>query len=124
MAMKTILVVEDDSTMRDLLRLHLSNAGYAVRTAPNGLEAWNAITGLIPDLIITDVYMPQVNGFKFVQALRTRPALKDVPVIFLTVDADNSERGKALGAVEYLKKPIQLHVLLSTVAKHLPLTGA
>jgi CheY-like chemotaxis protein len=122
-SLKTILVVEDDDTMRQLLLLHLTNAGYAVRAASNGIEAGHAILGIAPDLVITDVNMPHMSGFELVSALREDPALKDIPVIFLTIEGDAFERGASLGAVEYLTKPIRVEALLQKVAKHLPPGG-
>ena len=120
--LKTILVVEDDDTMRELLKLHLTNAGYAVRAASNGIEACHAVLGLTPDLIITDVHMPHMTGFELVEALRQDPAMADIPVIFLTIEGESVDRGNQLGALEYLAKPIRVEVLLQKVAKHLPLS--
>lgn len=122
--MKTILIVEDDGTMRELLRLHLTTAGYAVFTAANGAEAWTSIAAMLPDMIITDVNMPRIGGFEFVAALRERSDLAAIPVIFLTIEHDSIDRGNDLGAVEYLTKPIRLESLLQKVAKHLPPRGA
>lgn len=119
-ALRTILVVEDDATMRELLRLHLTRTGYAVTAAANGIEAGHAILGLTPDLIITDVNMPHMNGFELVAAMRQDPRVRDIPVIFLTIEEDAVDRGQSLGAVEYLSKPIRLEALLAKVAKHLP----
>ena len=121
---KTILVVEDDDTMRQLLKLHLTNAGYAVRAAADGIEAGHAVLGLTPDLIITDVRMPHMTGFELVEALRQDPAKANIPVIFLTIEGESVDRGSKLGALEYLAKPIRVEVLLQKVAKHLPLPGA
>jgi CheY-like chemotaxis protein len=121
--LKTILVVEDDDTMRELLRLHLTTAGYAVRTAANGIEAGHAVLGVTPDLIITDVRMPHMSGFELVEALRQDPAMAAIPVIFLTIEGDSYDRGSSLGALEYLTKPIRVEVLLQKVAKHLPVAG-
>lgn len=118
-----ILVVEDDKTMRELLGRHLALAGYSVRTAADGLEAGRAILDRTPALIIADVYMPNMNGFELVSAIREDPAHKDIPVIFLTIDGDSAERGARLGAVEYLSKPILLDKLLRKVEKHLPPGG-
>lgn len=118
--MKTILVVEDDETMRELLRLHLTTAGYAVRVASNGIEAGHAVLGITPDLIITDVRMPHMSGFELVEALRQDPAMAGIPVIFLTIEGESYDRGASLGALEYLTKPIQLELLLKKVGKHLP----
>lgn len=117
---KSILVVEDDATMRELLRLHLIAAGYEVRVAVDGLEAGHAILARIPDLLITDVYMPHMNGFELVGALRDDPATRNIAVIFLTIEGESSELGARLGAVEYLHKPIRLDQLLEKVARHLP----
>jgi CheY-like chemotaxis protein len=121
--LKTILVVEDDDTMRELLRLHLTTAGYAVRVAANGIEAGHAVLGITPDLIITDVRMPHMSGFELVEALRQDPAMREIPVIFLTIEGDSYDRGASLGALEYLNKPIRVEVLLQKVAKHLPPGG-
>ena len=118
--MKTILIVEDDDTMRELLRLHLTTAGYAVRAAANGIEAGHAVLDVTPDLIITDVRMPHMSGFELVEALREDPAMAGIPVIFLTIEGESVDRGAKLGALEYLTKPIQLAVLLKKVGKHLP----
>ena len=122
--LKTILVVEDDDTMRELLRLHLTTAGYAVRVAANGIEAGHAVLGVTPDLIITDVRMPHMTGFELVEALREDPAMRDIPVIFLTIEGESYDRGTSLGALEYLTKPIQVEVLLQKVAKHLPVAAS
>ena len=121
---KTILVVEDDDTMRELLKLHLTSAGYAVRTAADGIEAGHAVLGTTPDLIITDVRMPHMTGFELVTALRLDPLMAKIPVIFLTIEGESIDRGTALGALEYLTKPIRVDLLLQKVAKHLPLAGA
>ncbi len=118
--LKKILVVEDDATMRQLLLLHLTSAGYAVRTASNGIDAGHAILEDAPDLLITDVNMPHMDGFELVAAIREDPALRDLPVIFLTIEGDSFERGASLGAVEYLAKPIRVEALLQKVARHLP----
>lgn len=121
---KTILVVEDDDTMRQLLKLHLTSAGYAVRTANDGIEAGHAVLEVTPDLIITDVRMPHMSGFELVEAIRQDPAMKNIPVIFLTIEGESVERGASLGALEYLAKPIRVEDLLRKVAKHLPVSGA
>ena len=118
--LKTVLVVEDDRTMRELLRVHLTSAGHAVTSAANADEALLAARGLTPDLIICDVHMPRMNGFELVGALRKIPSLQDTPVIFLTVDGDAQEQGVRLGAAAYLTKPIRLETLLNAVAQHMP----
>ena len=116
---KSILVVDDDQSLRELLRLHLSSAGYEVRTAADGIEAGYSVLKDPPDLIITDVNMPHMNGYEFVGALRSDDKVRAIPVIFLT-SMDEVDRGKALGAVGYITKPVRADVLLATVAQHLP----
>jgi two-component system chemotaxis response regulator CheY len=113
-----ILVVDDDQSLRDLLRLHLSNAGYDVRVAEDGIAAGYMVLRDPPDLIITDVNMPHMDGFEFVAALRSDSTLPAVPVIFLTSVVDGDEIGKQLGAVGYLTKPVRADKLLDLVAKH------
>src|SRR3954463_11755958 len=121
---KTILVVEDDSDMRALINLHLLNAGYVVRVAANGLEAAAACLSVTPDLIISDVHMPRMNGFEMIAILKSEPAMQDIPVIFLTADAKGRKRGNKLGAVDYLTKPLKVETLLAAMAKHLPAKSA
>ena len=115
-----ILVVDDDRNMRELLALHLGNAGYEVETAADGIAGGYSVLRNMPDLIISDVNMPHLNGFEFIEAMRSDPALRAIPVIFLTTAAEGEERGKALGAVGYVPKPVRADTLLSVIAKHVP----
>ena len=116
---KSILVVDDDQSLRELLRLHLSSAGYDVSTASDGIEAGYAVLKNPPDLIITDVNMPNMDGYQFVEALKSDKSLPAIPVIFLT-SLNEPDRGKELGAVGYITKPVRADKLLATVAAHLP----
>ena len=116
---KSILVVDDDQSLRELLRLHLSSAGYEVSTASDGIEAGYAVLKSPPDLIITDVNMPHMDGYAFVEALKSDSSLPKIPVIFLT-SMDDFERGRQLGAVGYITKPVRADRLLAVVAEHIP----
>ena len=116
---KSVLVVDDDQSLRELLRLHLSAAGYAVSTASDGIEAGYAVLKSLPDLIITDVNMPHMDGYQFVEALKADKSLPKIPVIFLT-SLDEFDRGQQLGAVGYITKPVRADKLLAVVAEHLP----
>ena len=116
---RRILVVEDDESMRELLRLHLSSAGYAVEVAEDAIAAGYAVLKAAPDLIVCDVAMPHMDGFELVAALRADKALPRLPVIFLTSDADEG-RARELGPMEYLNKPVRLEELLAAVGRHLP----
>ena len=115
-----ILIVDDDENIRELLRLHLSSAGYEVQTAADAIAAGYVILKAPPDLILTDVNMPHMNGFEFVAALKADRSLPNIPVIFLTSVEDGDARGKELGAVGYITKPVRADRLLSIVAKHVP----
>jgi DNA-binding response OmpR family regulator len=115
-----ILVVEDDESMRELLRLHLASAGYEVDVADDAIAAGYAVLKAPPQLIICDVSMPHMDGFELVAALRSDKALPRVPVIFLTSMTDGDRRAKELGPSEYLEKPVRLEELLAAVWRHLP----
>jgi diguanylate cyclase (GGDEF)-like protein len=115
-----ILVLDDDESMRELVRLHLSNAGYDVQLAEDAIVAGHLVLRDPPDLIIADVEMPYMDGFQFVEALRSDPAVAAIPVIFLTVTAGGESRSRQVGAVGYLNKPVVVDRLLAMVAKHVP----
>lgn len=116
----TILVVDDDEGIRELLRLHLSAAGYEVHVAEDAIAAGYLVLRQAPDLIIADVNMPHMDGFEFVAALKADKSLPNIPVIFLTSLEEGDHRGKELGAVGYLTKPVRSDRLLSLVAQHVP----
>jgi CheY-like chemotaxis protein len=115
-----ILVVDDDESIRELLRMHLTSAGYEVEVAADAIVAGYKVLKAPPDLIITDVNMPHMDGFEFVAALKADTALPRIPVIFLTSMEDGDSRGRELGAVGYVTKPVRSDRLLSLVAQHVP----
>lgn len=116
----TILVVDDDESICELLRLHLSSAGYDVHVARDAIAAGYLVLRQIPDLIITDVSMPHMDGFEFIAALKADKGLPYIPVIFLTSMEEGDHRGKELGAVGYITKPVRADRLLALVAQHVP----
>ena len=115
-----ILVVDDDDSLRDLLRMHLSGAGYEVVTAADAISAGYMVLRDPPDLILVDVIMPHMNGFEFVAALKADKSLPEIPVLFLTSDEDVIHRGKELGAAGYLMKPVRADELLDLIARNVP----
>jgi len=117
--MATILVMEDEQLMRELLRIHLSGAGYEVLLAEYPVAAGHWVVKQRPDLIIADIEMPFMDGVQFVQALRADPAVAAIPVIFVSSRSDLEDRCKTLGAVAFLEKPVLAERLLKAVAKHL-----
>ena len=114
-----ILVVEDDESMRELLRLHLEHAGYEVAVTEDGIGAGYAVLQSPPDLIVCDVDMPNMDGFQLVEALRADAALPRMPVIFLTSVEDGAGRASQLGAADYILKPVFVDRLLKAVQKAL-----
>src|ERR1700704_2636993 len=114
----SILVVDDDENIRELLRLHLSAAGYDVHVARDAISAGYMVLRSPPDLIITDVNMPHMDGFEFIAALKSDKSLPRIPVIFLTSMENGDHRGKDLGAVGYITKPVRADKLLELGALH------
>lgn len=116
----SILVVDDDVSVREVLDIHLRNAGYKVRLAEDDVVARRHILEERPDLIITDINMRRVNGYDFVAGVRARQQLAAVPVIFLSSDEPDDYRTRQLGgSVTYVRKPILSDQLLALVANHL-----
>src|SRR3954452_5697892 len=114
----SILVIDDDESIRQLLQLHLSAAGYEVQIAADAISAGYMVLRSPPDLIITDVNMPHMDGFEFIAALKADKTVPEIPVIFLTSVEEGDHRGKSLGAVGYITKPVRADKLLSLVAQH------
>ena len=123
--MASILVIEDDSSLRDTLRIHLSAAGYSVHVAADATEAIRAILTGVPDLILSDVSLPYMDGFELLEVLRRDESTRSIPVILLTglVDDDNYVKGIRLGATAYLTKPVLRDELLKAISGALRTTG-
>lgn len=110
----TILVVDDDTPIRSLLRQELGDAGYQVKEAANGKAALDMVRLSKPDLIILDVMMPEINGFDVAAVLKNDPATMDIPIIILSIVQDK-ERGLKIGVDRYLTKPINTEQLFHEV---------
>lgn len=116
----TILVVDDEKDILDLLKYNLEKEGYAVVTARDGTSALTAAARR-PDLCILDVMMPEMDGWEVCKAFRRDPTTAELPVIFLTArDAEMDEvLGLELGADDYLTKPVRMRTLVARVKKAL-----
>jgi CheY-like chemotaxis protein/two-component sensor histidine kinase len=110
----TILVVDDDDSIRSLLHQELSDAGYLIEEASNGKEALESIRKNRPDLIILDVMMPEINGFDVAAILKNDPQTMDIPIIVLSIVQDKA-RGFRIGVDRYLTKPIDTAQLFAEV---------
>jgi len=116
---KTILVVEDDRSMRNGLRMTLELEGYKVMTATNGKQALEFIGLYKPDLIVADIKMPQMDGLTFMTKVRENKVWCDIPFVIVTavVESDIEFDAKWRGAQAYMTKPFELEELLGTVNK-------
>jgi len=112
-----ILIIDDDVGFRDLLRLHLAARGYQVQVAEDGVTGGRALLAETPDLIISDVNMPFLDGFELLSLLRADENTASIPVILLSGRSDGDTMAKAvdLGAADYLTKPVTRDQLLESV---------
>ena len=113
---RRVLVVEDDTSIRDTLELALTVQGYEVATAANGREAMALLRRWRPDLIVLDLMMPVMDGWNF-RAEQRRAGYDDVPVLVLTASRNAADSKDALGAAERLQKPFDLRHLLDTISR-------
>jgi len=112
-----ILIIDDDDGFRDLLRLHLAAKGYKVQVAEDGVTGGRALLADPPDLIISDVNMPFLDGFELLALLHGDESTASIPVILLSGRSDGDAMAKAveLGAADYLTKPVTRDQLLESV---------
>ncbi len=113
----TILVVEDDEGTRLSIQGYLELEGYSVMTAKDGWDALEQVETLQPQLIISDITMPRLDGYALLKSLRQRPAWRLLPVVFLTAHSETRERvrGYQTGCDAYLEKPFELDELGAVV---------
>lgn len=122
----SILIVDDVPKNIQLLAQVLDDAGYAVKAAMNGKEALAAVEKAVPDLILLDVMMPEMDGYETCNRLKEEKGLIEVPIIFLTAKNETEDvvKGFDLGAVDYVTKPFNAAELLSRVKTHVELKKA
>lgn len=119
MPAKSILVAEDDSNVRELVRTRLQLAGYGILTARTGAEAISRIRITPLDALILDVNMPEVDGFGVLRAIQGIPSIRRMPVLMLTARhaAQDVRLALMLGARDYLTKPFSEQQLVARVAR-------
>jgi DNA-binding response OmpR family regulator len=115
--MRTILVVEDDKSIREMLSLFLSQEGFHCVVAQDGLLGVQIAKEILPDLIICDVRMPNLDGYEVLEEIRADAALSHIPFVFLSgkSEARSIRQGMNLGADDYLVKPIDRRELIEAV---------
>ena len=116
---KTIMIIDDSASLRQVVGIALTGAGYEVVEACDGRDALNQLTGRKFNLMLCDVNMPNMDGISFLKALRQLPAYKFTPVIMLTTEAgeDKKREGQAAGARAWVVKPFKPEQLLHAVSK-------
>ena len=115
--MKRILLIEDNHSLREEILNVLELEGFEVRTAENGRVGLERLKDEIPDIVLCDLMMPDMDGYETLQAIRSNPATSTLPVILLTARDDEQckTRGAELGADDYVTKPFRIPELLGVV---------
>ncbi|TVQ54046.1 MAG: response regulator [Rhodobacteraceae bacterium] len=119
MSQQTILTVDDSRTMRRMLRMTLEESGYRVIEAEDGLLGLKALEAEVPDVIVTDINMPNMDGFGFIDAVRAQAKFAGVPILVLTTESDRAlkDRARDAGATGWITKPFEQNRLVDVVRK-------
>ncbi|HET9594926.1 MAG TPA: response regulator [Anaeromyxobacteraceae bacterium] len=118
-----VLVVEDDADLASLLQMIVAEAGYEVRTAPDGAQALALVAERMPALVLLDMRMPVMNGWEFARAFRERHG-RAAPVVVVTAAEDARARAEEIEADGWLEKPFEIDDVLRIVARWLGPAGA
>lgn len=112
-----ILAVDDSRTMRDMLKLALTSAGMEVTTAEDGIHGLEVLQDAAPDAIISDINMPRLDGFGFIEAVRRIERLRAVPILVLTTESapEMKARARNAGATGWIVKPFEPHKLVRSI---------
>jgi two-component system chemotaxis response regulator CheY len=118
---KTILAVDDSSSVRKFMTLALKSGGYRVISAVDGMDALEILPNEKIDLVITDLNMPNVDGFELIKTIRENTLYTNLPVIILSslTDADNIQHGLEMGANSYIIKPFNMKKIQEEVSKYI-----
>jgi two-component system chemotaxis response regulator CheY len=116
---KTILTVDDSRTMRDMLHLALSEAGFRVVQAVDGLDGLDALDAAQADVIITDINMPRMDGFGFIEGVRANEKHRATPILVLTTESDaaKKQRAREAGATGWIVKPFNPEKLVDAIRR-------
>ncbi len=112
-AIDRVLLAEDNGDLRTYLQTMLTRLGHEVVVAPDGLEAWETVRMTLPDIIVSDVMMPQLDGYELLRLIKETPGTRHIPIILITAktDLDAKLKGYAHGADDFLTKPVQVREL-------------
>ncbi len=111
---KTVLIIDDDPTVSELMKRQLIKEGYKVVIAPNGREGIRLARDLNPDVITLDILMPEMDGWSVLRTLKADPKVSNIPVIMASI-LDEKNKGFSLGAADFLSKPVQKEYLMKSI---------
>jgi two-component system chemotaxis response regulator CheY len=116
---KTILAIDDSLTIRELINFVLTNAGFTVRLAEDGMEGLERLQECRPDVIVTDVNMPRLDGLSFIEQARKLPEHAGTPILVLTTETDpaKKDRARKAGATGWVVKPFSPPQLLEALRR-------
>ena len=116
---KTVLTIDDSRTMRDMLQLALVEAGYRVIQAVDGIDGLETLAAEGADVVITDINMPRLDGFGFIEGMRADPNHRATPVLVLTTESDaaKKQRARDAGATGWIVKPFDPVKLIEAVRR-------
>lgn len=122
----TIMVVDDSLMVRQQVSAALADAGFTVIEATDGLDALHKLESTVPDLIVLDLNMPNLNGLELLKRIREKPTLSNVPVVMLTTEGQPKlmQEAKGLGAKGWIIKPFKAEMLVRAVEKLTQVPGA
>jgi two-component system, chemotaxis family, chemotaxis protein CheY len=117
--MATVLTVDDSPSIRQMVKVTLEPAGHNVIEAGDGVQGLAQAQSRRPDLVITDLNMPNMNGLELIRALRKLPQLTGLPIVFLTTESNDAvkQEAKSAGATGWITKPFKPEQLLAVVGK-------
>ena len=111
---KTVLIIDDDPTVSELMKRHLLRENYNVVVAPNGKDGVKLAREISPDVITLDILMPEMDGWSVLRTLKADPKVSDIPVIMASI-LDEKNKGFSLGAADFLSKPVQKDYLMKAI---------
>ncbi len=119
MSGKTVVIVDDEPAMVDMLTTFLTMKGFQVHGAYTGMAGLDAIERVQPDVVLLDLMLPDIDGFEVCRRLRSRPAYASLPVVIISARAETEavERAMGAGANAYMVKPLRFPELLEEIAK-------
>ncbi len=120
--MTTILYVEDNPEHRLMMHTLLTSRGFDVEMARNGIEGMEIIREVPPDLILTDLYMPKMDGFGFIEHIKNNPTTQDIPIIVISAwpTGDHRKRAFEYDALAFVAKPFDTDALVDLIKRNLP----